>query len=292
MDDNILDDVLFDDDEYSEGEENEIFDIKERKARWSEPFNQTDRDKMSIDNVFEDRQIQNLKHPPIMTQRTVATVSASAPQIFTLKDGIPKKQNILHEELNTTPAAKRIRPSEDFKTSIIEHKPQTRFTIHRPKLTQWMLDKQVTEKQPNKTDGVSLDSETIKINLLHPKNVCVNESSPNMVEYVQEDNSIIGTLPHTSFLKKLAVKTNDDTRKKNLKNVYGSFTTISSISFDSFLSPDTPKLVIGNPTSASKRILITVGIHGDEPCGIIAFNELLNESFFANLPEDISVSKI
>ena len=78
-------------------------------------------------------------------------------------------------------------------------------------------------------------------------------------------------------------------RRFGIQKYVAEFKTIETLSFQHQLSCDTPKIVLGNPETAKTRILILSGIHGDEPCGIIGFNELIEEQYFNSLPSDISV---
>ena len=41
------------------------------------------------------------------------------------------------------------------------------------------------------------------------------------------------------------------------------------------LCPDLPSVRINGKEGAEHNILITVALHGNEPCGMTAFNELL-----------------
>jgi len=52
-----------------------------------------------------------------------------------------------------------------------------------------------------------------------------------------------------------------------------------------FLSPDCPKLVFGctDEAKVTHRKLITVCMHGDEVCGMLAINELIKEDYFTQI---------
>lgn len=77
---------------------------------------------------------------------------------------------------------------------------------------------------------------------------------------------------------------NTDLEDPTARAPHEKFVTISTLSFNSYLSPETPLIRLGNTKSPSKKILLIVGVHGDEPCGIIAFNELLREGYFSCIP--------
>jgi len=49
------------------------------------------------------------------------------------------------------------------------------------------------------------------------------------------------------------------------------------------------KLVFG-AENAPKKLLVTVCIHGNEICGLVATNELLQEGFFKQIPKDVRVT--
>ena len=98
-----------------------------------------------------------------------------------------------------------------------------------------------------------------------------------------QDEVIIGSVPEKShFFNQFA-------QKKRVNELTGKkYVTIPSVSFTKSLSPENPIITIGNKNARTK-ILISVGVHGDEPCGVNAFNELYNEGFFKNLSPDIFV---
>ena len=101
-----------------------------------------------------------------------------------------------------------------------------------------------------------------------------------------QDEVIIGSVPEKlNFFNQFA-------QRKKVNEIIGKkYVTIPSVAFTKNLSPENPVITIGNKNARTK-ILISVGVHGDEPCGVIAFNELYNEGFFKNLSPDIFVCPI
>ena len=286
FDDELLEEVLFYDDPP------DVIDDQSNGSPRAGTFG-----KMSNGEDLEEN-LKRLKHPPIWTQRTVPTVSTSAPRgVFTTQHGLPARKLITQEQMHpSTPipprsTVQKFTSPEDLKPSPQQelpeelskeserfpspHKPSSPFTS--PSNLLWR-DSETSPKESERTTRTTRLPEQ-------------QGNSPHILAY-EETDSIVGTVPRTALLKQIKLKNDVTRRLKNLQKSYGSFTTISSLSFDAHLTPDTPKIVLGDPKTASKRILITVGVHGDEPCGLIGFNELLSEDFFATLPDHVSVSTL
>ena len=117
----------------------------------------------------------------------------------------------------------------------------------------------------------------------------------NVETYIQRDNEKTKICKQNG-IQLITVPYWWDNNINSLKQIINS-ENLSLINHDNhdnndFLSAENPKFVIGNPDFASMKILISVCVHGDEYCGLVAFNELIKEGFFKNIPKHISVSKI
>ena len=116
---------------------------------------------------------------------------------------------------------------------------------------------------------------------------------------VDNANEIAGSLPSSKILGRVPDRGgypsfcnstfNDDSLPTQRRRSDQRYITVNTLSFRHFLSPETPFLLLGNPEEATLRLLISVGVHGDEPCGMQAFNELLQNDFFDLLPSHVSV---
>lgn len=298
MDDNdFLDNIVFGD----SGEEENLEDLEYDFDHLSlEPNNQGFHGSNSYDfgdgisseerleyEMIGDPLYSNLKYPPVVTQRTVPVLSTSAPHFHTILGQNKRSSFHMLPQLDSVCSGREkhpeLYPNNESRSPLLSSASPGTLEARSP-----------TWKAVGKASGIPYPSLERELRLIHmEENEDTDESGLNLVGYEGEDNAIVGSIPKMTFWKEIPVKQDINSRVSAVQSRFckGKFTTISTLSFDTLLSPDTPKIVIGNPRTARKRILFTVAIHGDEPCGIIGFNELLQEGYFDSIPSDISVSR-
>lgn len=107
----------------------------------------------------------------------------------------------------------------------------------------------------------------------------------------------MGSLPSGRFLKEVQRRRHDhniQAPKRRADSDVGrekKYITVPTLSFTHALSSGTPYMTLG-PSDAAIKVVITVGVHGDEPCGIHGFNELLEEGYFDHLPDNMSLTAL
>src|SRR3990167_4520528 len=282
-----------------EGEEEFEFEVVENYSpQWG--FKNTE--EIHANNQFLKNELQNsqnliqLKKPPIMTERTIGLISSSAPQGF-LTDN-----NFVQASLK----AVRGNTIEKSNSKIIERKKQQNEA-------QSPLKYQSPTKPVAKDDfnGIStpnlaareenFDGIPWEAGFSSPVSndadfgLSPQSGGPGLKNF--ESSPISGSVPHwklESEMKKREGKRKSGAGLPNSDDYspskFDKFITIPTLSFNAFLSPETPCIRVGDFANAKKTILITAGVHGDEPCGITAFNQLLKENYFSILPPDVAVA--
>ena len=207
---------------------------------------------------------KNFKKPPVQTERTISLMSTSAPYHF-----FDEKNKFLEASFHKN-KFKKIDETQMHDGCPVD------FVSHEKK-----------KKDKSKKKFNFEKNSTKKFNPFEN-----HSKHPLSILKMEDDKNIIGSVPHGKFLdevtKKITYNEKNHNFSSNSSNNHDKFITIRTISFDNCLSPETPQIFIGNP-NASKKLLISVGIHGDEPCGMIAFNELKYEGFFDDLPPSLMV---
>ena len=282
-DDDLLDNVLFD-----ELPEPEPFEItfgekkKKKKRKSSTPFSckmHEEQEEQLEHEIQEDPLISKLKHPPIITQRTIPSIASSAPNIagFGFLPNSKIQAKLFYATNNVSPNH----------TELFPHKESSPQSPGSPS--------QFDRSYDRSHRGVGCSTLERELRLVHlderKLEYNTDNSDLNVIGYEEDDNVVVGSIPNLQFWKDIPVKQDVKQRKKEADKVKqgNAFTTISTLSFGSTLNPDTPKIVLGNPRTAKLRILFTLCVHGDEPCGMLGFNELLEEGYFSTIPDDISV---
>lgn len=266
----------------------------------------------SIDEM-EAEEFSKLKCPPIVTERTINTIASSVPHKF-FKDNFV--DNSLRSVVNNT------EPSDEYKSNVENNLnfPQTKQVgflwedSSEPKISPQVIT--IDDPFENKSEGPSranLRATCDAIGGTYNQNNDTNadykgmrrikrknkSSNIDLIRFDDDEQSgVVGSLPSGKFLKEVQKKRLDKDKhhltKKDKPQIICSkkpkdkFVTINTLSFINYLSPDAPCMQLGNP-NATKKLLISVAIHGDEPCGMIGFNELLQEGFFSCLPSWASV---
>ena len=264
MMDNAEYDTLYDD-----------FPVNQKKMR-NKAYKSSKKDKR---NLIDDQNMLNLKNPPVYTERTVSLISASAPQ--------GEFENFMKASLKNVVSQK---PNSPSKSSIKPKKPL--------EISEFQLNQNIN----NNTNNYFNNNINNNINNNFPSyNIRIRENffegeNTNLLKVIGDEDNVIGSLPPSKFMEQIILRSarekseGKDVKKTTpVENSYGKFITIPTISFTNILSPEAPHIEIGTPQRAIHRILITAGVHGDEPCGIIAFNELLSEGYFRRLPAKIHV---
>jgi len=127
----------------------------------------------------------------------------------------------------------------------------------------------------------------------------LEKNQPNILRFDEsvEEQAKVGSLPSGRFLKEVQRRRHDhdiQAPKKKVDPATGKekkYITVPTLSFTHALSSGTPYMSLGHP-DAEIKIVITVGVHGDEPCGMHGFNELLEEGYFDDLPDNMSLTAL
>lgn len=127
----------------------------------------------------------------------------------------------------------------------------------------------------------------------------LKKNQPNILRFDEsvEEQTKVGSLPSGRFLKEVQRRRHDhdiQAPKRKVDSGAGKdkkYITVPTLSFTHDLSPGTPSMTLG-ASDAPVRLVITVGVHGDEPCGMHGFNELLEEGYFDHLPAHISLTAL
>lgn len=295
---------------------NEIYDIEDA----SPPNESCDdlHDTVSCSTLFAARNV------PITTERTISLISSSAPQHLKFKNNFSKltigesssdegehdfdvdnnyddnndddngddDEGTIDLTSKGSPEYNLISVYEnDYKNEVIPPHDSLRCSSN----SVHMLNRRLKpyNNMYNEPDSTDLEyGPKGSRRMQHNVKSTINSCNPNLVRFDDEESGVIGSLPADNQMEVVQNKRID--RASHRKPVHHSakakrdnkFITINTLSFSHYLSPETPFITLGH---GPKRLLISVGIHGDEPCGIIAFNQLLQEGFFNSLSSSISV---